>query len=113
MKKSITIIICVFVLLVACRAQQQTPQLLKQPANWQFERFALPPQFAPGVPYKGAEELRFSPGMFTKDSVDYFTYAFVAELDNTNFISEDDIKTYLLNYFKGLCGSTAKQEAFQ
>jgi hypothetical protein len=90
-------------------AQQQTPQLLKQPANWQFERFALPPEFAPNIPYKGAEELRFSPGMFVKDSATYFTYAFVAELDNINSISQDDIKDYLLNYFKGLCSNTAKQ----
>jgi len=90
-------------------AQQQTPQLLKQPANWQFERFALPPEFAPNIAYKGAEELRFSPGMFIKDSANYFTYAFVAELDNINSISQDDIRNYLLNYFKGLCSNTAKQ----
>ena len=90
-------------------AQQASPQLLKQPASWQFERFALPPEFAQNIPYKGAEELRFSPGMFIKDSATYFTYAFVAELDNINSISQDDIKNYLSNYFKGLCNSTAKQ----
>ena len=37
-----------------------------QPANWEFERFSLPPGFAPGITYKGAEELRFAPGMFKK-----------------------------------------------
>jgi hypothetical protein len=71
--------------------------------------FALPPVFAPNIPYKGAEELRFSPGMFKKDSADYFTYAFVAQLDNTVTISQDNIQDYLLRYFKGLCGSTAKE----
>jgi len=90
-------------------AQNQTAQLLKQPVNWQFERFALPPEFAPNIPYKGVEELRFSPGMFVKDSASYFTYAFVAELDNINSISQDNIRDYLLEYFKGLCSSTAKQ----
>src|SRR4029079_374814 len=90
-------------------AQNQTAQLLKQPPNWQFERFALPPEFAPNIPYKGVEELRFSPGMFVKDSAGYFTYAFVAELDNINSISQDNIKDYLFEYFKGLCSSTAKQ----
>jgi hypothetical protein len=29
--------------------------------NWQFERFVLPPEFAPDIPYNGAEELRFHP----------------------------------------------------
>jgi hypothetical protein len=90
-------------------AQDQAPQLLKQPANWQFERFALPPEFAPNIPYKGVEELRFSPGMFVKDTTTYFTYAFVAELDSVRSVSQDDIRNYLLNYFKGLCSSTAKQ----
>ena len=89
------------------RGRQATPQLLKEPAAWSFERFALPPAFAPGFPYKGAEELRFSPGMFNKDSTDYFTYAFVAQLDSTTTISQDNIRNYLLNYFKGLCSSTA------
>jgi hypothetical protein len=88
-------------------AQEKTPQLLLNPASWTFERFTLPPVFAPDLPYKGAEELRFSPGMFNKDSVTYFTYAFAAQLDNTITISQKDVKDYLLRYFKGLCGKTA------
>lgn len=91
-------------------AQQQTPQLLKQPANWQFERFALPPEFAPNIPYKGVEELRFAQGTFKKDSALYFTYAFVAELDNVQSISQEDIKNYLLKYYKGLCFSEAQEK---
>src|ERR1700749_1981266 len=109
MKKPITTFAYIFLLLIACNAQEQTPQLLKQPANWQFERFSLPPGFAPNIPYKGVEELRFSPGMFVKDSTTYFTYAFVAGLDNVNSVSQDDIRNYLLNYFNGLCSSTAKE----
>lgn len=89
-------------------AQSQTPQLLKEPSDWQFERFALPPSFAPTIPCKGAEELRFSPGMFVKDSATYFSYAFVAEFDDTKSVSQADIQNYLFTYFKGLCSSTAK-----
>jgi len=107
MKK--TIVIATIIMSNVLFAQNQTAQLLKQPTNWQFERFALPPEFAPNIPYKGVEELRFSPGMFVKDSAGYFTYAFVAELDNINSISQDNIKDYLFEYFKGLCSSTAKQ----
>jgi hypothetical protein len=92
---------------IAAPAQDNKPQLLNEPASWEFERFALPPAFAPGIPYKGAEELRFSPGMFNKDSVNYFTYVFVAELDNTTSISQTDIRDYLLKYYKGLCSATA------
>lgn len=89
-------------------AQEHTPQLLKEPANWEFERFALPPAFAPAITYKGAEELRFAPGMFNKDSVAYFTYAFAVQLDDVTGISQNDVRNYLLNYYKGLCNVTAK-----
>ena len=102
------ILCCAIVLTTVLNAQQQTPQLLKQPVNWQFEKFTLPPVFAPTFPYKGAEELRFSPGMFIKDSTTYFTYAFAAQLNNRDSISQVDIKNYLLEYFKGLCSSTSK-----
>jgi len=90
------------------KAQENKPQLLKEPATWQFERFALPPVFAPSILYKGAEELRFAPGMFKKDSPDYFTYVFVAQIDNVIAISPADIRNYLLSYYKGLCSATAK-----
>lgn len=93
---------------ISARAQQDTTsQLLTGPAGWSFERFSLPPSFAPGISYSGAEELRFSPGMFKKEATDYFTYAFVAQLNDTKNISQDNIKNYLLDYFKGLCSSTA------
>lgn len=89
------------------QAQETKPQLLKEPAAWTFERFVLPPAFAPELPYKGAEELRFAPGMFNKDSITYFTYAFVAQLDNVSAISQAGVRDYLLKYYKGLCSSTA------
>lgn len=104
-----------FILLVSITtlAQHATPQLLKEPSSWEFERFALPPEFAPGFPFKGAEELRFSPGMFKKEATDYFTYAFVAELENTASVSQNDIQNYLSLYFKGLCSSTAKNRKLE
>ncbi|MEO8764320.1 MAG: hypothetical protein ABI416_08535 [Ginsengibacter sp.] len=89
------------------QAQQTTPQILKVPGGWTFERFALPPDFAPSFSYNGVEELRFSPGMFNKDSIDYFTYPFAAQPDSTATFSQDNVRNYLLDYFKGLCSATA------
>jgi len=98
------------VFLSLAHAQEQKPELLKQPANWEFERFNLPPGFAPGITYKGAEELRFAPGMFQKDSANYFTYVFVAELDSVSAVSKADIQDYLLKYYQGLCYGVAKDK---
>jgi len=108
MKNFVTFLILIGSFTIAAKSQEAKPQLLKEPANWAFERFPLPPEFAPDIPYKGVEELRFSPGMFNKDSATYFTYAFVAQLDNVTTVSQNNIRDYLLKYFKGLCNSTAK-----
>lgn len=108
MKNLLSFLTFVVSLSFAARAQDHKPELLHEPANWEFERFTLPPAFAPGITYKGAEELRFAPGMFNKDSAAYFTYAFVAQLDNVTAVSQSDIHDYLLKYYKGLCSITAK-----
>ncbi|MEP6746556.1 MAG: hypothetical protein ABJB86_02460 [Bacteroidota bacterium] len=104
------LMLLMFTVSTAIKAQEKKPvaQLLKEPAAWAFERFTLPPVFAPNFPYKGVEELRFSPGMFDKNSTEYFTYAFAAQLNGRNSMSKDEVNDYLFNYFKGLCSSTAK-----
>ena len=109
MRKIIVAFLFITSIFIAAKGQDAKAEFLKEPSTWSFERFPLPPVFAPGFPYKGVEELRFSPGMFNKDSSDYFSYAFVAQLDNTTAMRQPDIKNYLLTYFKGLCGSTAKE----
>jgi hypothetical protein len=100
---------CLMTITIGAKAQNANPEFLKGPVSWQFERFTLPPSFAPAFPYHGVEELRFSPGMFNKGSVNYFSYAFVARLDNSPAFTQEQVKNYLLVYFKGLCASTAKQ----
>jgi hypothetical protein len=110
MKITIGVVVCSLLVSLGVRGQGTAkPEYLTGPASWQFERFALPPSFEPAFPYKGVEELRFSPGMFNKDSANYFSYAFVARLDNTPAFMQEQVKNYLLIYFKGLCASTAKQ----
>jgi len=106
MKKVYLLLLFTFYFLLAPHAQTK-PSMLPAPANWQFETFPLPPGFAPAIPYKGTEELRFSPDMFKKGTTSYFTYAFAARLDDTKGVSQADIKNYLLTYFKGLCSKTA------
>jgi len=109
MKSIIAILVFLLWASLVVKGQDTKAEFLKEPSTWEFERFTLPPSFSPNFPYKGVEELRFSPGMFNKDSSSYFNYAFVAQLDNTSSITQSGIKNYLLTYFKGLCASTAKQ----
>jgi hypothetical protein len=107
MKKTVLFVLSLSVTSIVF-AQPAKPELLKQPDNWAFERFSMPPAFAPAITYKGFEELRFAPGMFKKDSIDYFAYAFIASIDSVRDISQKDIQVYLQRYYKGLCSQVAK-----
>jgi len=109
MRKIIAALLLITLVPFIAKSQDTKAEFLKEPSTWSFERFPLPPVFSPGFPYSGVEELRFSPGMFNKDSTGYFSYAFVAQLDNITAITQAEIKNYLLTYFKDLCGSTAKE----
>ena len=93
---------------IGIKAQENKPEILMEPSTWEFEKFPLPPSFATAITYKGFEELRFAPGMFKKDAHDYFTYVFVAQIDSSVIISQQDVKNYLVNYYRGLCAVTAK-----
>ncbi|HWI90431.1 MAG TPA: hypothetical protein VNT20_04110 [Flavisolibacter sp.] len=108
MKPSLAFMLLLLAFSIGAGAQENQPQLLKGPKGWAFERFSLPPSFAPAITYKGFEELRFAPGMFQKEAHDYFTYAFVAQIDTAITIPQEGVSDYLLNYYKGLCAVTAK-----
>jgi hypothetical protein len=51
------------------------------PEGWRSERIPFPLKFAPELPYRGVEELRFAPRFFKPDSETYFTYSFAFVLD--------------------------------
>jgi hypothetical protein len=106
--KNLLVSLIIGAVTVIAHSQEHKPTLLREPANWEFERFELPPSFAPTIPYKGVEELRFPPGFYKKDTATYFTYVFVAQLDDVTSISREDIGNYLLKYYKGLCGVVAR-----
>lgn len=89
MKKAGLFIFLIYSVLSA--TAQSGPSLLTAPANWQFEQFSLPPDFAPAVKYHGHEELRFSPGWDKKEATDYFTIIWGFRFDDTKNISQADI----------------------
>src|SRR4051812_6700953 len=57
------------------------PYALTAPEGWGVERFAIPIEFAPSIPYKGVEDIRFAPGWSDAKSNEYWTYAFLWYLD--------------------------------
>jgi hypothetical protein len=76
---------------------------LAAPEGWGGETIDLPPGFAPEMKLKGAEHIRFAPGMMKPSSESFFSYAFVFDLEPKPTLTEAVIKEEFLKYYRGLC----------
>ena len=80
----------------------EPPYNLGFPKGWGVERFLIPISFAPQIPYKGVEDIRFTPGWAKADSADYWSYAFLWYLDGQQMISASILENNLNEYYTGL-----------
>lgn len=92
-------------------ASWQAPYQLAVPPGWQSERFALPIGFAPQIPYRGVEDIRFAPGWSKASSDEYWSYAFLWYLDGAQRPSAKTLATHLQTYFDGLVVANSGADA--
>ncbi|MEO8712698.1 MAG: hypothetical protein ABI405_11270 [Parafilimonas sp.] len=72
------------------------------PENWSPEIILFPMDFAPALPYKGFEDLRFAPGWGDSTSNERWAYTLLWWLDDTYNFDEKRIQQNLETYFSGL-----------
>jgi hypothetical protein len=75
---------------------------LAMPEKWGVERFAIPIEFAPVIPYSGVEDVRFAPGWSDPKSNDYWSYAFLWFLNGKPGITPEATEKNLTAYYTGL-----------
>gem|GEM_PF-303416 len=80
----------------------EPPYKLAIPQHWAVERFGFPIAFAPKIPYKGVEDVRFAPGWGDSSSVEHWTYAFLWWLHGQPAIDAAALNTSLTDYYNGL-----------
>jgi len=80
------------------------PYTLEFPKGWDVERFLIPIEFAPSIPYKGVEDIRFAPGWGNAKSDEYWTYAFLWYLDDKPEMTAKIVEDNLKAYYTGLIG---------
>jgi hypothetical protein len=78
------LIVFLSLLLAGCASSsvfsaRDTPVSLQ---GWRSERIVLPPEFAPSMP-PGEEILLFAPGMFEATADDFWSYAFLMQIEET------------------------------
>lgn len=77
------------------------------PPGWDTETILFPIDFAPGLAYKGFEELRFAPGWGNPKSGDKWAYTILWWLADTYNFDADVLKHDLENYYTGLTARRA------
>jgi hypothetical protein len=80
----------------------EAPYVLDTIKGWDVERFLIPISFAPSIPYKGVEDIRFTPGWAKKTTNEYWSYAFLWYLDGTVALDAKTIENNLKAYYTGL-----------
>lgn len=97
----------------SARAAEAPPLKWPVPAGWRSETIPFPLGFAPEVPYRGTEEVRFAPGFFQPNSDTFWTYAFTWWLEGEPDTSRKGLEGNLTRYFSGLCQAVGgKKYAF-
>ena len=75
---------------------------LPLPAGWGSESFAFPLSFAPDLPYRGVEEIRFAPGWSDPQAEDFWSYVFVWWIEPAGAVDAATLEGQLESYFRGL-----------
>ena len=109
--------ICLLLLMFKCTCfGQQAPATfplsaypLLVPENWHTEKFALPPPFVATLPFKGTEDIRFSPEWAKKGSEGYWTYAFLWTITDNATFTQAQLQKYLHDYYTGLVIANLKE----
>ena len=83
-------------------AQTTTPDLLTRLPDWKTEIIAFPFGFAPSIPYKGYEDLRFAPNWSDSTHTQFWTYVIAWSIDEKKPVSKKDLSTHIKAYYDGL-----------
>lgn len=119
MKKFLVILFYLVPLLSFCQINAnefdpkkwEPPYRLDTPAGWDVERFLIPISFAPQIPYKGVEDIRFTPGWGKAESSDYWSYAFLWYLDGYQKITAKIVEKNLKEYYTGLADVNRRESS--
>ncbi|QHI37562.1 hypothetical protein IMCC3317_29420 [Kordia antarctica] len=110
MKNNLLLIVLCLQAFLAFGQEKKEADLLISDASWGKEIIPMPIHFAPQIPYKGIEEIRFSPDWSKKESDGFWTYAFVWDIDLNKELSATDLENYLQYYFDGLMDGVNKDK---
>ncbi|WP_046743419.1 hypothetical protein [Kordia zhangzhouensis] len=102
MKYKILTIIATLSFFISFSQENEPQELLLSDDSWGKEIIKMPIHFAPKIPYKGVEEIRFAPNWSKQDSEEYWSYVFVWDINLNKVLTTKQLEVYLQYYFDGL-----------
>ncbi|MFZ6013798.1 MAG: hypothetical protein ACOYXT_25890 [Bacteroidota bacterium] len=99
------IVVLLAIAWIQTELKAQSTCYLPTPAGWESETFTFPIGFAPGIPFTGREEVRFSPGWGDTKSDELWSYCFVWWIKKDSKLDAQLLKKYLEEYYGGLVES--------
>ncbi|MBP7808038.1 MAG: hypothetical protein KA163_01980 [Bacteroidia bacterium] len=103
--KTFILVLSLFTLSLSAQ-EMETPYDFPVPTGWGTEKIPFPISFAPEIPYKGIEEIRFVPGWSKATSDAYWSYTFLWYLDGKQKIDAKTLESHLKIYYEGLAAAT-------
>lgn len=100
--KTLWRILCLLFLHLGGLRAQESRWDLPKPEGWKSEEFGLPASFAPSIPYKGIEIIRFSPGWADSTAQGYWSYVFAWQIEGNISTGPDSLRRQLIAYYNGL-----------
>lgn len=79
------------------------------PQGWTTEHIPFPIDFAPGIPFKGFEDLRFPAGWGDTASDEHWSYMFLWWLEGQQSFDNTTLEKYYTEYYSGLVGRNIEQ----
>ncbi len=102
-----TLLFCSYT--TVCQDKEHNDVLVAD-STWSKEIIKFPLGFAPGIKYQGYEDLRFAEGWKRKNSPDFWTYAFVWNIDLKRELTQKELESDLELYFDGLMNAVNKDK---
>ncbi len=117
--KRFLLLLIVFAGITSCHNSTSQKPLAKRtaeykfdaPKGWAVERIPFPIVFAPQIPYKGFEDLRFTPGWEYTTSDEHWSYTFLWWLEGKVDVDSSVLKQHLDDYYFGLLSQNVSKRS--
>jgi hypothetical protein len=94
-------------------SQASDPFVYSVPGTWRADaRYTFPLPWWPKIPYRGFEDIFFSPNFDQIDSPEYHSFLFLLSLEGAHVMNAEQLQSDMLAYFRGIAEERGRNYKF-